>query len=205
MPPTIAAVLDYVGVGFFAASGALAAAEKRQDIVTFIFFGALTGIGGGTLRDLLIGVPVFWVHNPAYVIVCAVAAAAMWVAPIHSDDRALLWLDAVGLASYAVVGAHKAWAHGVAAPVCVVMGVLTACFGGVLRDVLAGQPSVLLRRDLYVTPVIAGALVDIACLDLGLPALACSAAGFVVGFSLRAGSLVFGWRLPQFGGSPDQP
>ncbi len=147
--------LDYAGVAVFAVSGALAAGRAGGTAITFAFFAAATGIGGGTLRDLLLGAPVFWVRDPGYVAVCMAGAALTWAAAGAGGGasavwrrRALLWLDAVGLAAYAVVGAAKAAALGVPPLVCVVMGVLTACFGGIVRDVLAGQPSVLLPGDL---------------------------------------------------------
>src|ERR1700754_4264656 len=109
MQITLLSVLDYAGVATFAASGALRAAERRQDVVTFVFFAAITGVGGGTLRDLLIGAPVFWVVDPGYSIVCAVTGVLVWLVRLGSFSRtALLWLDAAGLAVYAVVGAAKA-------------------------------------------------------------------------------------------------
>jgi uncharacterized membrane protein YeiH len=200
---SLGVALDYLGVGFFALSGAIAAAERRQDIVTFLFFGAITGIGGGTLRDLLIGAPVFWVRQPGYLLVCGVAALMVWVAGGRRfEGRALLWMDALGLCAYAVVGASKASIAGLGAPVCVVMGVLTACFGGVIRDVLAEQPSVLLKREIYVTAAIVAASVYVALNALGVPREACAAGGVLAGFGVRAGALVFGWRLPDFQGSP---
>ena len=151
-------LLDYAAVAVFGATGALAAARSRHDIVTFGFFAAVTGVGGGTLRDLLIGAPVFWVGRPAYVVVCLAAAAAVWVlGPRRFRPRILTWLDALGMAAYAVVGALKAQSLGVPPFACVVMGVLTATFGGVIRDVLAHEPSILLRHELYVTPALLGA------------------------------------------------
>src|SRR5438270_7779882 len=138
MNPAALVLLDYFGIGVFAVSGALLAAEKRQTLVTFIFFAAVTGVGGGTLRDLLIGAPVFWVGKPDYVIACLGAAAAVWIlGPRRFRGRILTWLDAIGMAAYAVVGALKATSLGVTQFTAVVMGVLTATFGGVIRDVLA--------------------------------------------------------------------
>lgn len=194
---TLGVLLDYAGVGFFAASGALAAVEKRQDVVTALFFAALTGVGGGTLRDVLLGAPVFWVGDPGYVLVCAAAAVLLWLWPGRVNKAALLWMDALGLAAYAVVGAGKAFALGFNAPVCVVMGVLTACFGGVLRDVVAEQPSVLLTREIYVTAALGAAFVDVALLSLGAPRLAAIPIAIATGLGLRAGALIWNWRLPQ--------
>jgi uncharacterized membrane protein YeiH len=202
MSLSLGVALDYLGVGFFAASGALAAAERRQDIVTFLFFGAITGIGGGTLRDLLIGAPVFWVDRPGYLLVCVLAAAMVWVLGDRwFKRRALLWMDALGLCAYAVVGASKAALAGLGAPVCVVMGVLTACFGGVIRDVLAEQPSVFLKREIYVTAAILAATVYVALNALGVPREVCAAAGVMAGLALRVCALTLGWRLPVFKGA----
>src|ERR1700760_4618736 len=103
------AVLDYAAVAVFGATGALAAARRKHDLDTFGFFAAITGVGGGTLRDLLIGAPVFWVGRPAYVVVCLAAALAVWiVGPRRFRGHTLIWLDAVGMAAYAIVGALKA-------------------------------------------------------------------------------------------------
>src|SRR6185436_14765396 len=113
--------LDYAAVAVFGATGALAAARRKHDIVTFGFFAAITGVGGGTLRDLLIGAPVFWVADPGYSIVCIVVAVLAWITRGRGLPlQALLWLDAAGLSVYAVVGAAKALSLGVSPPVCVV-------------------------------------------------------------------------------------
>src|SRR5918998_1042229 len=105
--------LDYVGIGMFALSGALLAAQKRQDFVTFVFFAVVTGVGGGTLRDLLIGAPVFWVHANATLLICIAAALLVWITSNRGfAGRALLWFDAAGLAAYAADGSAKALAFG---------------------------------------------------------------------------------------------
>jgi uncharacterized membrane protein YeiH len=200
-------VLDYAAVAVFGATGALAAARRKHDIVTFGFFAAVTGVGGGTLRDLMIGAPVFWVGRPAYVVVCLGAAAAVWLlGPRRFRPRILVWLDALGMAAYAVFGALKAQAFGVPPFSAVVMGVLTACFGGVIRDVLAHEPSVLLQRELYVTPAFVGAGAYVVLGLFGLPLLLAAVAGFAVAFGLRGGAIVWGWSLPGFGGpTPEAP
>src|SRR3954454_13515330 len=97
-------VLDYAAVAVFGATGALAAARSRHDIVTFGFFAAVTGVGGGTLRGLVIGAPVVWGGRAAHVVVCLAAAAAVWIlGPRRFRPRILSWLDALGMAAYAVV------------------------------------------------------------------------------------------------------
>ena len=197
-------VLDYAAVAVFGATGALAAARRKHDIVTFGFFAAVTGVGGGTLRDLLIGAPVFWVGRPQYVGVCLAAAAAVWVlGPRRFRGSILTWLDALGMAAYAVVGALKATSLGLPPVSAVVMGVLTATFGGVIRDVLAHEPSVLLQRELYVTPALAGATAFVALGLLGAPTIPAGIAGFAVALVIRAGAILWKWSLPGFGGPVD--
>ncbi len=192
-------LLDYVGVAIFAATGALMAAEKRQDILTFVFFAAITGVGGGTLRDVLIGAPVFWVQDPSYSIVCAIMAVLVWVTRGRGlPGKTLVWLDAAGLSVYGVVGAAKALALGVSPIVCVVMGVITATFGGIIRDVLATQPSILLKRELYISAAIASATTFIVLSVLGAGEAVAIAIAVALGFGVRAGAIIAGWHLPAF-------
>ncbi len=193
------AVLDYAGVAMFAASGALMAAAKRQDALTFVFFAAITGVGGGTLRDLLIGAPVFWVQDAGYVVVCTVVAILVYLTRgrgVH--EQTLLWLDAVGLCVYACVGAAKAQSLGVDPVICVVMGALTATFGGIIRDVLAGEPSILLRRELYISAAIVSAGVFVGLRLFGLDWTPASGIAVALGFAVRAGAIRWKWHLPAF-------
>ena len=195
-------VLDYFGVLVFAMTGALAAAREKHDLVTLSFFAAVTGVGGGTLRDLLIGAPVFWVQDWKYVAVCLVGALTVWfVGRPEWRFRALLWLDALGLAAYGVIGAAMAAAFGVPPLICVVMGALTACFGGVVRDLLAGQPSILLRREITVSAALLTAAVFVGLTELGVTNLIAALIAVPVGFGLRAGALLKGWSLPSFPGT----
>ncbi|MCA3255374.1 MAG: trimeric intracellular cation channel family protein [Alphaproteobacteria bacterium] len=196
---SVLAILDYAGVAVFAASGALAAARAKHTIVTFAFFAAVTGVGGGTLRDLLIGAPVFWVQQNAYLAVCLAMAAAVWLSRAERWPFAtLLWLDAVGMAVYAVVGAAKAASFGVPPLACIVMGVLTASFGGIVRDVLAGEPSILLRREIYVSAAALAAAAFVLLAAIGLPPMIAGIIGAALGFGLRAGALARGWALPEY-------
>ena len=156
----VLSLLDYAAVFVFAATGALAAARRGHDIITFGFFAAVTGVGGGTLRDLLMGAPVFWVHHAEPLVMCLAAAVAIWISGTgRFRERILIWLDALGLSAYAVVGAAKALDLGLAPLVAIVMGVLTATFGGIIRDTLDQQPSALQKREIYVTAAVAGAAV----------------------------------------------
>jgi uncharacterized membrane protein YeiH len=202
LPEALGPVLDFLdlgGVAVFALSGALLAAAKRQTIVTFIFFAVVTGVGGGTVRDLLIGAPVFWIRENAILLICIAAALAAWFAPRRwRADRALPWLDAGGLAAYAAYGAAKGLAFGLAPLPAVAVGVLTACLGGIVRDVLAGEPSILMRPELYVTAAaLAGALM-VGLLLAGVPAAAAGVVAAAAGFALRGGAIHFGWNLPAY-------
>ena len=198
-PSSVLAVLDFAGVAVFAMTGALAAAREKHDLVTFAFFAAITGVGGGTLRDLLIGAPVFWVQDWRYIAVCLAAALAIWM--IGRRDwrfRALLWLDAAGLGAYGVMGAAKAEAVGAAPLICIVMGALTACFGGIVRDILAGQPSILLRREITVSAALTAATAYVVLRLMGVEIWPAAVIAALLGFGLRAGALAWGWALPGF-------
>ena len=192
--------LDYVGIAVFAVSGALLAAEKKQTLVTFIFFAVVTGVGGGTLRDLLIGAPVFWVGTNATLAICIFAALAVWFLSRKLVlERALLWFDAIGLAAYATYGASKALAYGVAPVPAFAMGVMTACAGGIIRDVLAGEPSILMRPELYVTAAALSAGIHVVLAMFGAPPPLAALVGGMFGFALRGAAIARGLSLPQYG------
>ena len=196
--PWVAAI-DLLGIAVFAASGALAAANKGQTLVTFAFFALVTGVGGGTVRDLLIGAPVFWVQDWRVPAVCLSMALLVWITPKRIwREKALDWFDAFGLAAYAVFGAAKALAFGVPPLPAVMMGVITACVGGVIRDVLAGEPSILLRPEIYVTAaaVAAALFVGLVIVGVGTPVAAGVAA--TAGFVLRGVAIHRGLGLPGY-------
>lgn len=197
--PAFAPWFDVAGLAVFAASGALAAAKRGQTAVTLAFFALITGVGGGTVRDLLIGAKVFWVHDPRAATVCLVMAAVIWMTPERWwRDEALAWFDAVGLAAYAVYGAAKAVGYGVPPLPAALMGVVTACVGGIIRDVLAGEPSILMRPELYVT---AAALASGLYVALGLIGLAGAPAAIIAagaGFTLRAFAIRYHLALPAY-------
>jgi uncharacterized membrane protein YeiH len=197
--PTALVILDYFGIAVFAISGALLAAEKRQTLVTFFFFAVVTGVGGGTLRDLLIGAPVFWVHTNATLIMCIAAALIVWVTSHRwFAGKSLLWFDAAGLAAYSTYGAAKALSFGVAPVPAFVMGVLTGCAGGIIRDVLAGEPSILLRPELYVTAAALAAGLFVALVFIGAPAAIAAPVAGIAGLGLRGLAIARGISLPAY-------
>lgn len=198
---TILDALDYLAIALFAATGALAASRKQLDIVGFIFLAAITGIGGGTFRDVILGqLPVFWVKNPNYMIVCLAAAIIVYFVAhlIESRYRMLLWLDAVGLSAYAALGAAKGLAVTDSSVVAVVTGMLTAAFGGILRDIVAHEKSVLLRPEIYVSAAMAGAAVYTFADYIQLSQVTCFLLAMLVAFVIRGGSLRYGWTFPVY-------
>jgi uncharacterized membrane protein YeiH len=199
MNPTALVLLDYFGISVFAVSGALLAAEKRQTLVTFFFFAVVTGVGGGTIRDLLIGAPVFWVHTNATLLICMAAGLVVWLTSRKRfAGRALMWFDAAGMAAYAVYGSAKALGFGVAPVPAFGMGVLTACAGGIIRDVLAGEPSILMRPELYVTPAALSAGLFVCMTLAGVAVWPAAALAIAAGFALRGAAIARGWSLPAY-------
>lgn len=193
--------LDLAAIAVFAASGALAAARRGQTLVTFAFFAAVTGTGGGTVRDLLIGAPIFWMHDTRALAVCLLVALVVWFTPRRIwSERALDWFDALGLAAYSVYGAGKALSFDIPPLPAAVMGVVTACMGGIIRDVLASEPSILLRPEIYVTAAALAAAIFVGLLLLGVAAPWAAAIGALAGFGLRALAILKGIALPPYRG-----
>jgi uncharacterized membrane protein YeiH len=199
MVTSVLPLLDIAGIAIFAVSGALAAARRELTIVTFFFFAVATGTGGGTLRDLLIGAPVFWITDNRALAVCLIAALAVWMTPRRVwPDKALDWFDGAGLAAYAVFGAWKALAFGVPPLGAAAMGIITACMGGIIRDVLAGEPSILLRPEIYVTAAALAAGLFVVLTWVGTPLLIAAAVAALAGFALRAVAIARGLALPGY-------
>ena len=157
-------------------------------------------MGGGTVRDLIVDVPVFWVNQPLYLMICAATAVLVYFTAhlLESRYRWLLWLDALALAAYGVFGAAKGLAVTGSPLVAVAMGMLTGTLGGILRDVLAGEPSVLLQREVYITAAMVGGVAFVLSDTAGLPLAMAAGAGFAAAFAVRAGALAFGWALPVY-------
>lgn len=194
-------MLSLVGAFVFAASGALAAARLRQTLVTFAFFALVTGVGGGTMRDLLIGAPIFWIHDPKPASICLGAALLVYVTPERWwSARALDWLDAIGLAAFAVFGTAKAMSFGIHPFIAVLMGVISSCVGGIIRDLLAGVPSILLRREIYVTAAALAAGLYAVLIYLTVPMPVASVIAALAGFALRAVAIARGLALPIYAG-----
>jgi len=198
MPLLIA--VDLAAAAVFAVTGALVASRKQMDIVGFAWLGVVTGVGGGTMRDVLLGVPVFWVRDATPLVVCLLAAVATYFTAhlVQSRYRLMLWLDAVGLALVTVAGAAKGLDSGAGPVVAVVMGVITAAMGGIIRDVLGHEPSIVLRREVYVTAAMLGAILYVGLTGIGIDRTTAMALSGIAAFALRGAALTFGWALPVY-------
>ncbi len=200
--PGALAALSLIGTAVFAVSGALQALRKEMDIIGVSFIAALTGVGGGTVRDVLLGAtPVGWVRDPTDLVVCISCAFAVSLVnkPLTgARQTGLLYADAAGLALFAVLGAAKAAAAGAHPFVCVLFGAMSATFGGIIRDVVCNEEPVLFRKEIYVTAALVGAgiyigapkTLKIASVDFGM------VAGLAGAFALRIVAIRKGWSLP---------
>jgi uncharacterized membrane protein YeiH len=205
---TLLTGLDYASVLVFALTGALAASRSQLDIVGFIFIACLTAVGGGTVRDAILNREVFWVADPVILAVATIAAITVFFTAhlLESRYRALLWFDAFALAVAVPAGVAVALSEGQSWPVVLVMGMITGCMGGLMRDVVCNEvPLVLKQGELYVTCAFAGALGAVLAGVAGLPTSAALIICAAVVFILRAGSMMLGWRLPVYRSQPPRP
>ncbi len=197
------AVLAYplvlVGTGVFALSGALLAAREGQTYVTMVFFALITGVGGGSVRDILIDRPVFWIHDPLIAALCVAVATLAWFTPRRWWEGQLLeYADAFGLTAYAVLGTAISLSLGVATVPAMLMGVVTGCAGGIVRDMVAGAPSILLQPELYVTPAAVSSVLCALGLLAELPETLVWAVSALAGFGLRSAALYWSITLPGY-------
>lgn len=205
---TAADWLDAGSVAIFALTGALVASRSQLDIVGFLFVACLTALGGGTIRDVILDRPPLWVSDPMFLGVAAAAAVAVFFTAhlVESRYRLLLWLDACALAVAVPAGVAVALDAAADWPVVLVMGMVTGCLGGLMRDVVCNEvPLVLKAGELYVTCAFAGSAAALAALQVGAAQSAALLACAAVTLALRTGSLALGWRLPAYRPRPPRP
>jgi uncharacterized membrane protein YeiH len=194
----VAGLVDYAGVLVFAASGALAAMRKSLDLLGVIVIATVTAIGGGTIRDLLLGRVVFWIAQPIYLylILAAALVTVFYARQFDPPERLLAVLDALGLAFFTISGAGIAESLERTGVVVVVMGTLTGVAGGVLRDVLTGEIPLILRKgQIYATAAIVGAVAYVL-LEAWVGRATASLAGMALIALLRLAAITFNWTLP---------
>jgi uncharacterized membrane protein YeiH len=190
-----------LATAIFAVTGVLAAARQNMDVMSFIIIGIVTAVGGGTVRDMTLGAKVFWLQDPAVLYVAAGAAIATFFFEqrFRTTYRVFLYLDAVGTALLCVMVTARIQASGYASGIAIVMGVLTGIGGGILRDLITGQPTLLTRRELYLTPILLGVFiytVGVNFAPAGRPVLAALAILAIV--ATRVGAIRWGWVFPDW-------
>ncbi|MEM7739555.1 MAG: trimeric intracellular cation channel family protein [Pseudomonadota bacterium] len=189
---------DRAGTLVFALSGGIAAVRKDMDLFGVVMLAFLPAVGGGTLRDLLLDEPVFWLAD-SWTLLFALAGglAAFFAASAIDAWKPLRWADAAGLALFAASGAAKAHELGYNIVVVLMMGVITATFGGLLRDVVANREPLILKDDVYATAALFGAVVFVGLASVpGLEATAFLGA-CIAAFLLRGAAIIFDWALPK--------
>ncbi|MBU1288126.1 MAG: trimeric intracellular cation channel family protein [Alphaproteobacteria bacterium] len=197
-PELILTLFDRVGVFVFAISGGIVAVRKDMDLFGVIVLAFLPAIGGGTLRDLILDQPIFWLSDtPTLLLALAGGLTAFVFHRFLENFRPLRWADAFGMSLFAVTGAAKAMSldHGLA--VVLIMGALTASAGGLMRDVVANEEPLLLKKDIYATAALLGAGVYFGLATYGLPDTSAFIGGLAAAFTLRALAIVFKLSLPK--------
>ena len=208
MIDTFAGALNWFGVAVFATTGALVASRKQMDVVGFALLGTVTGIGGGTIRDALLGkYPLFWIAEPGYLLTCVVVSCATFFLAHIPQSRysLLLRFDGIGMAIFAVTGTETALLAGAEPVVAITMGVITATFGGMIRDVLGGESPLILRHEIYVTAALVGAACFVLLTLAGLGRDVALVAGFALAAAIRLCALRFNWSLPRYRPREERP
>ena len=193
---TFLTMADYLGVFVFAISGGLVAIRHNMDLFGILVLGLFPAIGGGTLRDLLLDVPVFWLTDPWVVCIALLGGVASIIYKSWTKVKLLVWVDALGLALFAMVGTYKAISLGHGFVTVVMMGTITATAGGLIRDVVCGGPPLLLKEDIYATAALTGSSVGYLAMELGVPVGISLIIGFVLVFVIRGLAIHFNLSLP---------
>lgn len=197
-PDLMLLIADRAGVYVFAISGGIVGVRREMDLFGVIVLSFLPAIGGGTLRDLILDVPVFWLTDSITLLIAmAGGATAFFFHRTLERSRPLRWADAAGLALFAVAGAAKTHELGHEALVVLMMGVMTASAGGVLRDVVANLEPLLFKQDIYATAALLGAGIYILAIGWGSGDGVALSAGFLAAFTLRAAAIIFGLSMPK--------
>ncbi|HUQ98231.1 MAG TPA: trimeric intracellular cation channel family protein [Gemmatimonadaceae bacterium] len=192
--------LQILGVAAFAASGAIAAIRRGMDVIGVAVLAVVTAVGGGTVRDVILGLPVFWVKQPVYFGVCLIAAAliVLWMRFWKPPESSLGIADALGLGLFAIGGAQTARIAGVAPIIVILMGTITGVAGGILRDILSAEvPTVFRQGQLYATAAIIGITLYVSLIWLGLSEPVAAIVGMVTVVLIRFASVFWQIELPM--------
>lgn len=193
---TLITIFDYLGVFVFAVSGGLVAIRHKMDLFGVLVICLLPAVGGGTLRDVLLDVPVFWLDQPSVLLVALAGGMAAIVYKYWTETKLLVWADALGLAFFAMLGTLKTYELGHDFLICVIMGTMTATAGGLIRDVVCAQPPLLLKEDIYALAALTGSTVCFWLLSLDVASYLALLAGLLVVFTIRAFAIIYQLSLP---------
>lgn len=198
--------IGLAGMAVFAVSGALAALRQELDPFGLLVIATVTAVGGGTLRDVLLDVPVFWVENPSalYVILGAAIITPFWARLLESRMKVLIWADAFGLALFTATGTQKAMLADTSAIVAVTMGVMTAAAGGAIRDILCNEIPLVLRKELYAVPAILGGSSFYLLTKTGVAPELTLAISCLITLLVRLVAVTFSFSLPALGHRPEK-
>jgi len=188
---------DYLGVFVFAISGGLVAIRHNMDLFGILVISLLPAIGGGTLRDMLLDVPVFWLNDPWVVYIAILGGLAAIIYKSWTQMKLLVWADAFGLALFAMIGTSKAFSLGHGFLTSVMMGTITATAGGLIRDIVCSASPLLLKEDIYATAALAGASIGYALLAYGVNDTVAFSCGLTAVFAVRALAIQFRLSLPS--------
>lgn len=195
-------LLEMLGTAAFAVSGALAASRKNMDIFGFCVLALMPAVGGGTIRDIIIGrVPVFWISDNRYVAVAIIAALVVFFTSYKpgARRRTLIWMDALGLALFAALGTEICLQHGTGPLIAVMLGVTTAVTGGMIRDIICNEIPLILSREIYATAAFVASLSYVLANEAGSSEQVSLIIAVIVGFTIRALGIIYNWSLPSFG------
>lgn len=199
-------ILNYIGIFVFALSGGILSARKHLDPFGAAVIGAVTGMGGGTMRDVLLGrLPVYWIDAPHYLLLALVGGVVGYYGSelIRGEEgaryRALIWADSAGLAVFSVLGAQAGLIAGAHWSIALVTGVMSAAFGGLVRDIILNDVPLILRADVYALAALFGAAVYVGALEFGVPTGSAAVGAALAAFVLRGCAIIFKWSIPPIG------
>ncbi len=198
--PEIILICDYLGTFAFAISGALRAAHKNFDLFGGMFLGFVTAIGGGTLRDMMLNIPVAWLHNIwyFYIVIIGVAITFLFRRTIEKYTKTLFLFDTIGISVFTIIGMQKGLALGIHPILAVMMGILTAVFGGIVRDMMCADVPLIFKKKIYATACLIGGCIYLLMDYFSCPEFISIIVASVVIFVVRTVSVLKNWSLPKF-------
>ena len=192
---------DLIGTAVFGVSGVLVGLERKMDVFGMLILAFVTGVGGGTLRDIMIGsIPVFWMKNLTYILMIVISVVITLIFKkqfLNHWNKSLMVFDTIGLGGFTIIGIEKALIFGLSPTIAIILGTMTGSFGGVIRDILANKLPAVFHKEIYATACIAGGTVYFLIDDFVNHNLVVLITIIVV-ISVRLLSVKYKWELPKF-------